>query len=223
MSGNPNPNPAAGWRRIYDGAMNVKWFGATGDNVTPDQTAITRAMTAAAALGKAVYFPACDPNKFYLCTASLTLPANSYGLTFRGDTVQTTTGVQNRSQIRFTAGGFVVGTSASQARWENLIVLVDNVVGAGPAFSLSVTSAQLWDNVGIYNYKLDTERRRGRRLGLRDGRDARRVEVVRQRRSLTVARAAGPSARSRSTGPDGPAVREVRTRPRTSAFASVLA
>lgn len=49
------PNAGAGrWNRIYSGTVNVKWFGAKGDGVTDDQTAITNAV----ATGLPVYFPA---------------------------------------------------------------------------------------------------------------------------------------------------------------------
>jgi len=38
---------AAGWRRIHDGMIDVKWFGAKGDGITEDQDAIERAIAAA--------------------------------------------------------------------------------------------------------------------------------------------------------------------------------
>jgi len=42
-----------GWVRQYEGAVNVKWFGAVGDGVVDDTTAIQTAMDAASA----VFFP----------------------------------------------------------------------------------------------------------------------------------------------------------------------
>lgn len=43
------------WKRIYDGLVNVKWYGAKGDGTTDDTDAIERAI--AAVIGKALYFP----------------------------------------------------------------------------------------------------------------------------------------------------------------------
>lgn len=41
VSGNINPTPAAGWRRIYAGAVDVRWFGAKGDNITDDTAVLS--------------------------------------------------------------------------------------------------------------------------------------------------------------------------------------
>ncbi len=49
------PNSGAGrWRRVYKGALNVRWFGAKGDSSTNDYAAII----AARAAGSPIYFPA---------------------------------------------------------------------------------------------------------------------------------------------------------------------
>jgi hypothetical protein len=56
------------WRRVFDGALNVRWFGATGSGTTADETAIQNAYKAALTVGGSeggglagsatVYFPA---------------------------------------------------------------------------------------------------------------------------------------------------------------------
>ena len=45
-----------GWKRLYDGVLNVKWFGAKGDGETKDSTAVQSALDALAK-GQMLYFP----------------------------------------------------------------------------------------------------------------------------------------------------------------------
>lgn len=63
----PNAGPGR-WKRVYFGAVNVKWFGAVGDGATDDTTAIQAALTAFLN----VYLP---PSTFIISTA-LNLSAN---------------------------------------------------------------------------------------------------------------------------------------------------
>jgi hypothetical protein len=46
---NAQQGNSAGWRRIYSGVINVKWFGARGDGTTPDDAAIQAALDLAKA------------------------------------------------------------------------------------------------------------------------------------------------------------------------------
>jgi hypothetical protein len=50
------------WKRIYSGAVNIRWFGAKGDNTTNDATAIQNALNAA----KHVFIP---PGQYKVTTA----------------------------------------------------------------------------------------------------------------------------------------------------------
>jgi hypothetical protein len=57
----PNSTPATGrWVRLYSGAVNIRWFGAVGDAVTDDYTAIFKAnaYVQTLALGGNLFFPA---------------------------------------------------------------------------------------------------------------------------------------------------------------------
>ena len=54
----PTAMPRTGcWKRIFSGALNVKWFGAMGDGLTLDTTAVLAAVRATSD-GGAIYFPA---------------------------------------------------------------------------------------------------------------------------------------------------------------------
>jgi pectate lyase-like protein len=64
------------WKRIYSGLINVKWFGAVGDNSTDNSAAFT----AAAALGVSLYFPAGQ----YKFNISGGIPVSNY-MTIQGD------------------------------------------------------------------------------------------------------------------------------------------
>lgn len=65
----PTGSSAGGWRRIFDGPFNVKWFGARGDNVTDDSTAFANAIAAlgpsAAREGATLFLP---PGSYYLAS-----------------------------------------------------------------------------------------------------------------------------------------------------------
>ena len=55
------------WKRHFDGAVNVKWFGAVSDDVADDTTAINNAITFAG-VGRTVFFP----SGTYVVTSQLT-------------------------------------------------------------------------------------------------------------------------------------------------------
>jgi hypothetical protein len=78
----PTGSTTGRWRRVFDGPISVKWFGARGDGSntpTPDHSAIQAAITAASTVenrGRAVYFP---PGKYW-CGATLTVQADGLWL-----------------------------------------------------------------------------------------------------------------------------------------------
>lgn len=86
---------------------NVRWFGATGDGVTNDSTAIQTAITAAIAAGKPLYFPAGT----YLATALTVTGA----LTIFGD--------GDQSVIKTTANAILFNVSAAGFRMYDLQLL----------------------------------------------------------------------------------------------------
>jgi parallel beta-helix repeat protein len=81
----PVSNPPAGrWRRVVEGPMSVRWFGAKGDGVTPDQSAIEAAMTATAvaAISGEVFMP---PGEYAISTTvTVTSPVNNITITGSG-------------------------------------------------------------------------------------------------------------------------------------------
>ena len=70
-----NPSTGGGsWMRLYEGELNVKWFGAKGDRSVNDQPAMQKAMNAIATLGGGtVYIP---PGNYRL-DSSITVTANN--------------------------------------------------------------------------------------------------------------------------------------------------
>jgi hypothetical protein len=52
VSGVINTSPAAGWRRVFSGPIDVRWFGARGDGSTNDTDAIAAALSAAGSRGR---------------------------------------------------------------------------------------------------------------------------------------------------------------------------
>ena len=104
--------PKAGsgrWLRVYDGAVNVRWFGAKGDNATDDAASIQAAVDFLASTGGELYFP----TGRYVCEAAVLLPVTDYLLTFTGDSYRTSVLVSNIVSASATAllrGDGVIGT-----------------------------------------------------------------------------------------------------------------
>lgn len=71
------------FKRIYQGSLSVKWFGARGDGITDDTAAIQKAINAAQAEAAVLYFPTSRP---YMISATLTINSSKGGLRIIGDT-----------------------------------------------------------------------------------------------------------------------------------------
>jgi hypothetical protein len=82
----PASNPATGrWKRVVEGELSVKWFGARGNGTTDDTVAIQDTEDVAAEVGGAVYFPA---GIYVVNGASATIPGDSrkYGIQKKSNT-----------------------------------------------------------------------------------------------------------------------------------------
>lgn len=82
----PTGVPTGRWYRIYSGAINVMWFGATGNGSTDDTAAITAAITAVGS-GDTVYFP---PGT-YIFPAALSTINSKNNIALKGAGVGATT------------------------------------------------------------------------------------------------------------------------------------
>ncbi|WP_158302167.1 glycosyl hydrolase family 28-related protein [Paenibacillus mesophilus] len=72
----------ARFKRIFQGAFNVKWFGAKGDNASDDTQSIQAAVDAAQNRGAVVYFPSSD---FYLISSPILIDSSKRGIRLIGD------------------------------------------------------------------------------------------------------------------------------------------
>ncbi len=70
----PNAGGTGRWKRQYSGAVNVKWFGATGDGVTDDTIAIQAAVNCAAVTTCLCYVPSVPASSAGYLVSQITLP-----------------------------------------------------------------------------------------------------------------------------------------------------
>lgn len=114
--------------------FNVMDFGAVGDGVTNDTGAIAAAMTAAIAKHGVVYFPK-PPSKYI---ATITVPDNTSGLTFRGENIGYPINGSTPTIVNTVTGALFDCTSASQSisniTVENLAFVNTGVGGTGMKF-----------------------------------------------------------------------------------------
>jgi hypothetical protein len=90
----PASNPPTGrWKRLVEGPLSVKWFGAIGDGLTPDWAAIQNAITTAtnALTGQGVVFL---PAGTYVLNKTIAIPD---GITIKGAGVSSVLTTPNNS------------------------------------------------------------------------------------------------------------------------------
>lgn len=142
------------WVRQYSGALNVKWFGASGDGVTDDTAAIQAALNLAARLKKALFFPAGT----YICASSLSIQ-NTASINFDGLIVfgESPTINSAGTEIRFTATSGVqllVAAESAASAFINRVIIRDITLksngGTATLLRLQRVLDVALDNVYLY-------------------------------------------------------------------------
>jgi hypothetical protein len=80
------PSQLGGWRRVFDGSVSVKWFGAVGNGITDDTDAIQAAEDVVAVVGGIVLFP---PGTYIINGAKAPIPGEDprkYGINKKSNT-----------------------------------------------------------------------------------------------------------------------------------------
>lgn len=129
-----------GWVRQYDGAVNVKWFGAKGDGITDDTVAIQNAIN----IGKNVHIP----NGIYNISNELTIP---FGVAIIGNGIGLS--ILNALSSLNYSKSVLKSNSVNNVIIKNLSILgnTDGVNGAGSGVHFKNSSGNTIENVFINN------------------------------------------------------------------------
>lgn len=123
------------WRLVHNGTITVLQYGAKGDGVTNDRTAIQAAITYGAANNQHIHIPgfiSSGTEAVYLCTSQVTIPANrGFKLTMHGGHWQFT------SALGANAGLLINSTMMTELDLQGEIVYA----GSGDAISFKPTNA----------------------------------------------------------------------------------
>jgi hypothetical protein len=115
--------PGGQWQRIYDGALNVRWFGAVSGDTGNQQPAIQTAVTYAAARGEDVFIPAGT----YRTTSAIAVPS---GVRVHGAGRTTIYAPSNRATtIHATTGHAFTLDNAKDSSVEDLAIICEAGVG----------------------------------------------------------------------------------------------
>jgi hypothetical protein len=122
----PTSGTAGRYKRVYDGPLNVTWWGTAGDGSTDDAVPLQAAITASTTLGRALYVPQAT----YITGTKLT---SVTGLELFGDGWDSIIKMKNSSNI---AAILEVGGEASQSSGEIRDIcfdgnLANNTAGVG--------------------------------------------------------------------------------------------
>lgn len=139
------PDTGSGrWKRVYSGAVNVRWFGAKGDNATNDTAAIQAAITCQSSSGGIVLLPRGE----YQITDTLSLPGL---VSLIGDGMDSTV-------IRYTGSGIAIsisGTSLSQ-KVKNMIrdMAVYGSASSTNGLYLNYAPYGFYENLRFYGFNI---------------------------------------------------------------------
>ena len=128
-------------RMISDAAINVKDYGAVGDGVTDDTTAIQNAINASTNT-QALYVPAGS----YKCTSQITFSGSNQGKTMIGD------GPELTEFLFDNVSSCVLVTNSRPALFENFTIRLVNT----PSHAVALNASGCWNNV-FRNFSLQTD------------------------------------------------------------------
>ena len=135
VKANAIASTAGAWVRSYAGLANVKWFGATGDGVANENTALA----AAIASGKSLFFP----EGTYLITAALTLSTAGQFIVGEGN---------RKSYIKTSGNAFAAITLGASSTGVDKIGFTSTAQRASGAFvSIGATYENFVERCGFTN------------------------------------------------------------------------
>jgi len=133
------------FKRIYQGPVSVKWFGAKGDGVTDDTVAIQKAINAAQLEAAVLRFPTSRP---YLISATLVIDSSKGGLRIIGDT-RRSVGSGRYSTIK------VADTVSTSAPLNHVFKFTDSQENTRYEFSDLCIDGSLRARYGIYSVTIN--------------------------------------------------------------------
>lgn len=147
-------NGSSAWLRVVDGPYNVKWFGAVGDGVADDTTAIQATIDAVKATGYTgkVYIP----DGKYKITSGLTMDA--YYISLEGYAVIDASTMATGSALQiYSTTGPEVPYDFGNNPWTRHSLITGNLRFKGPGRNSSVVGIDFNSTVGAIAYGGNTQ------------------------------------------------------------------